>query len=202
MNPPKFRVNWKSSVQNPNFRLWLLKLFRIVSGKRESHARSIEMTSTNSRSLIPAICLAVSCAIPFARAAEPPADLCSLLSADQVSKAFGQPFKAPTKSVAPRPYANTAEGTDCAYSTTHGSELLFRAYVDPSPTAATELHVKLKAFYSPSVPAPGVGDEAYFDRDHAIHVRKGKVRYYLSFRRDPSSEKPLKDLASQVAGRL
>jgi hypothetical protein len=97
-----------------------------------------------------------------------------------VSKAFGQAFNAPTKSVAPRPYANTAGGTDCSYSTKHGSELLFRAYVDPSPSAATELHAKLKVCYSPSVPAPGVGDEAYFDRDHAIHVRKGKVRYYLS----------------------
>ncbi len=160
------------------------------------------MTWKNKCFLITAICLAVSFAIPLARAAEPPADLCSLLSADQVSKAFGQTFNAPTKSVAPRPYANTAEGTDCAYSTQRGSQLLFRAYVDPSPSAATELHARLKPFYSPSVPAPGVGDEAYFDRDHAIHVRKGKVRYYLSFKKEASLEKPLKDLATQVAARL
>jgi hypothetical protein len=94
----------------------------------------------------------LACPIPSARAAEPPADLCSLLPADQVSKAFGQAFNAPTKSVPPRPYANTAEGKDCANSTKNGSALLFRAYIDPSPSAATELHAKLKVFYSPSQP--------------------------------------------------
>ena len=144
---------------------------------------------------------AVSCAIPLARAADPPADLCSLLSAAQVSKALGQTFNSPAKSVAPRPYRNTAEGTDCTYSTKRGDQLLFRAYVDPSPSDAKELFGKLKIFYSPPVPVPDLGDEAYFDPRHAIHVRKHKVRFFLSFKDEATAEKPLKDLASQVAAR-
>jgi hypothetical protein len=155
----------------------------------------------DDRSLVALVFVAVSW-VPLARAADPPADLCSLLSAAQVSKALGQTFDAPAKSVAPRPYKNTAEGTDCTYSTKRGNQVLFRAYVDPSPSAATELFAKLKLFYSPPTPVADLGDEAYFDPRHSIHVRKGKVRFFLSFNEEPTAEKPLKDLASQVAGRL
>src|ERR1035438_9237960 len=48
-------------------------------------------------------------------AATPPADPCSLLQAADVSKTLGGSYGAPSKTVAPRPYANTAEGTDCHY---------------------------------------------------------------------------------------
>jgi hypothetical protein len=59
--------------------------------------------------------------------------------------------------------------------------------------------------YSPQTPVTGLGDEAYFDPQHALHVRKGKVRFYLNL--DPvdsaaTVEKQLKDLASRVVGRL
>jgi hypothetical protein len=158
------------------------------------------MTRAKKRSLI--TFFAVSCVIPLARAADPPADLCSLLSAAQVSKALGQTFNSPTKSVAPRPYRNTAEGTDCTYSTKGGDQVLFRAYVDLSPSDAKELFGRLKILYSPPVQVPELGDEAYFDPRHAIHVRKGKVRFFLSFNDEPTAEKPLKELASQVAARL
>ena len=141
----------------------------------------------------------------FAKGAEPPADLCSLLPAGEVSKILGQTYGAPEKSVAPRPYANTATGTDCRYSSKN-SKLWFRAYVDPSASAAGELFAKLKIFYSPPTPVAGIGDEAYFDRDHAIHVRKGKVRYYLNLSPintfTPEIEKEIKDLAIKVAGQL
>jgi hypothetical protein len=160
------------------------------------------MTWAKKQSQIAVTFLVVICALPFARAADPPADLCSLLSADQVSKAIGQTFNAPAKSVAPRPYPNTAEGTDCIFSTKRGDQVLFRAYVDPSPSAAKELFSKLKIMYSPPVPVPDLGDEAYFDPQHSIHVRKGKVRFFLSFNDAPAGEKPLKDLANQVAARL
>ncbi len=154
------------------------------------------------RFLIAVTFLAVSCAVPLARAADAPADLCSLLPVAQVSKALGQTFNSPAKSAAPRPYPNTAEGTDCIYSTKRGDQVLFRAYVDPSPSAAKDLFAKLKVFYSPPVPVPDLGDEAYFDPQHAIHVRKGKVRFFLSFNDEPTAEKPLKDLANQVAAHL
>jgi hypothetical protein len=57
-------------------------------------------------------------------------------------------------------------------------------------------------FYSPPTPVADLGDEAYFDPQHAIHVRKGKVPYYLALGKDPAVEQSLKDLATQVAGRL
>jgi len=160
------------------------------------------MARLSKPSLIAVAFLVASWGVPSARATEPPADLCSLLTAAQVSKTLGRTYDSPVKTVAPRPYPNTAEGTDCKYSTKGGSELWFRAYVDPSPSAAKELFAKLKMFYSPPTPVPNLGDEAYFDPQHAIHVRKGKVRFYLNLGEDAAAEKPLKDLASQVAGRL
>ncbi len=67
-------------------------------------------------SLLAAGLLAVACTIPAAKAATAPADPCSLLSAAHVSSAMGATYGAPQKSVAPRPYANTVQGTDCTYS--------------------------------------------------------------------------------------
>lgn len=142
--------------------------------------------------------------VPSAKANEPPADLCSLLPAADVSKTLGRTYDAPQESVAPRPYANTAEGTDCNYPS-KGSKLWFRAYVDPSPDAATGLFKKLGMFYQPQTPVAGIGDEAYFDGQHAIHVRKGKVRFYLNLHplgSPAAAEKQLKDLATLVAGKL
>ncbi len=162
------------------------------------------MAQLHKLSLIAATFLVTACAVQSARAVEPPSDLCSLLPAAEVSKTLGRTYDSPQKSVAPRPFANTAEGTDCNYSA-KGSKLWFRAYVDPSPAAAADLFAKLGRFYSPQTPVAGVGDEAYFDPQHAIHVRKGKVRFYLNLKpvdSAPTVEKQLKDLAGRVSGRL
>jgi len=153
---------------------------------------------------IAATLLVIICSVRSTMAAEPPADLCSLLPAAEVSKALGRTYDSPQKSVAPRPYANTAQGTDCNYLA-KGSKLWFRAYVDPSPSAAAELFAKLSKFFGQPTPVTGVGDEAYFDGQHALHVRKGKVRFYLNL--DPvdsvsATEKQLKDLASRVNAQL
>ena len=156
------------------------------------------MVGFSKASLIVASMLAAVCGAPSARAATAPADPCSLLSAAQVSSAMGTTYAAPQQSVAPRPYANTVQGTDCTYSGGGGS-LLFRIYFDPSPEAATDLFAKLKMFYSPPTGVPGLGDEAYFDPRHGIHVRKGNVRFFLSA---GDNEKALIDLATQVAGQL
>ena len=134
-----------------------------------------------------------------ANAAEPPADLCSLLPASLVSKTLGSTYSSPEKTVAPRPYPNTNSGTDCMYKS--GShELLFRAYVDPSASASAALFAKLKMFFgSGSTDVSGVGDEAYMDKLHGIHVRKGKVRYYIT---GPREEKPITSLAVEVGKQL
>jgi hypothetical protein len=162
------------------------------------------MFHSRKLSLIAATFVLTTCAVHSASAAEPPADLCSLLPAAEVSKTLGRAYDSPQKSVAPRPFANTAEGTDCNYLA-KGSKLWFRAYVDPSPSAAAELFARLSKFYGPPTPVTGLGDEAYFDGQHAIHVRKGKVRFYINLEPmnfTPAIEKQLKDLASRVAGRL
>ena len=158
------------------------------------------MVGFSKASLMVAGLLAAACMAPLAKAATAPADPCSLLSAAQVSSAMGKAYGAPQKSVAPRPYSNTVQGTDCNYAPQgSGSGLLFRIYFDPSPEAATDLFAKLKMFYSPPTAVPGLGDEAYFDPRHGIHVRKGNVRFFLSAGND---EKPLTNLATQVAGQL
>ena len=148
--------------------------------------------------------LALGAACP-ARAGEPPAELCSLLPVADVSKALGHTYDAPQKSIAPRPFANTNTGTDCNYLSKDNGKLWFRAYVDPSPAAAGELFAKLSVWYGTPRPVKGVGDEAYFDKEHAIHVRKGKVRYYLNLSSSENAsekEKQLTALASEVAGKL
>lgn len=112
------------------------------------------MVHLNRLSLI-AAAFVVTCALPSARATEPPADLCSLLPAAELGKTLGRDYDPPQKSVAPRPFANTAEGTDCRYKRSKGareSTLLFRAYVDPSPSAASDLFDRLGKFYSPQTP--------------------------------------------------
>lgn len=160
--------------------------------------RIFSMTSLGKSSLLVAVLLAGASPVPSAKAATAPSDPCSLLSATQVSSALGKTYSAPQKSVAPRPFSNTVQGTDCTYSGAGGS-LLFRIYFDPSPTAATDLFAKLKMFYSPPTPVPSLGDEAYFDPKHGIHVRKGNVRFFISSGDD---EKALTNLATQVAGQL
>jgi hypothetical protein len=162
------------------------------------------MAHSRNLSLIAATLVLTTCAVHSVRATEAPDDLCSLLPTAEVTRVLGRAYGSPQKSVAPRPYANTAEGTDCNYLA-KGSKLWFRVYVDPSPSAAADLFARLGKFYSPQTPAPGLGDEAYFDPAHALHVRKGKVRFYINLEPmnfSPAIEKQLKDLASQVTGRL
>ena len=146
-----------------------------------------------------AIFLLVIGSAQFATAAEPPADLCSLLPASVVSKTLGVKYDPPVKTVAPRPYANTVEGADCNYQS-HSANLLFRAYADPSASASKDLFARLKAFFGVgSTDVSGLGDEAYLDTKHGLHVRKGRVRFFLS---GSGTDEQLKNLASGIAAEL
>jgi hypothetical protein len=164
------------------------------------------MAYLNRLSLIAAAFVLTTCALPSARATEPPADLCSLLPAAELTKTLGQTYDAPQKSIAPRPFANTNTGTDCTYKRSKDArerKLLFRAYVDPSPSAASDLFARLGKFYGPPTPITGVGDQAYFDKNHGLHVLKGKVRFYIAMDDfTPAIQKQLENLARQIAGRL
>lgn len=161
------------------------------------------------RFLLIAVCVVgAAFVVQPARAAGLPADLCSLLPASDVSKTLGQPYDAPQESVAPPPFAKTNTGTDCNYQSKGASagKLWFRVYVDPSPSAATDLFARLKAFYSPPTAVPHLGNEAYFDPEHALHVRKGKVRFYLNLtftgNFGPTQETQIENLAKQVIKNL
>lgn len=164
------------------------------------------MAHLNKLSLIAATFVVTTCSLHLARATEPPADLCSLLPAAELSKTLGQSYDSPQKSIAPRPFPNTAEGTDCTYKRSKDArerKVVFRAYVDPSPSAAADLFARLSKFFGPPTPLSGVGDQAYFDKHHALHVLKGKVRFYIAMDDfTPAIEKQLENVASQVAGRL
>ena len=159
------------------------------------------------RSPMAAIALAATLAPLAAFASNVPADPCSLLPAAEVSKVVGRAFAEPSRRVAPRPYRNTAQGTDCLYQTKGGrASVLFRVYFDASPSESAELFKRLQMFFGSGTPVPGVGDEAYFDSQHALHERKGNVRFYLSVdgtgAAPPAREKMLANLARGIGGRL
>jgi hypothetical protein len=134
-----------------------------------------------------------------ARAATEPPDPCSLLTPAQVSSVMRATYTAPVKSVAPRPFANSVAGTDCRYN--GRNPLLFRIYYDGSVNDATTLFAKVKGFYSPNTPASGIGDEAYFDKEGALHARKGNVRFYLDIGTD-KQQAAVTSLGGIVAGQL
>jgi hypothetical protein len=140
-----------------------------------------------------------------ALATDSPTDPCSLLTAAQVSNAMGNKYSAPEKSVAPRPFVNTVQGTDCQYKAATGQDqVLFRVYFDVSAAQATDLHTRLKTFFGKDSTPANVADEAYIDKSDAIHVRKGNVRYFLSISHGdtPSGRKQILALAALVAGEL
>ena len=109
------------------------------------------------------------------------------------------PYTAPTKSEAPRPFQNTVTGTDCNYK--GRNPLWFRIYYDGSAADATALFAKLKMFYGPNTPASGIGDEAYFDKEGALHARKGNVRFYINIKTDKQQDR-VRKLGEMVAGKL
>jgi len=156
--------------------------------------------------LIAAFVLGIAVMAQPVRASGLPADPCSLLAAADVSSILGQTYNAPKESVAPRPFLNTVTGTDCNYESAAGGKLWFRVYADPSPSAAKDLFARLEVFYSPPTPVSHLGDEAYFDPSHALHVRKGNVRFYINLSPmdtfSPAVEKELTNLAKHVAGEL
>jgi hypothetical protein len=140
-----------------------------------------------------------SLAAPLARAGDLPSDLCSLLPTAVVNKSLKGTFAGPEKKVAPRPFRDTVEGTDCVYRN-GGEVLLFRIYVDPSVESAKDLFARLKQYFGAgSTSVTDIGDEAYLDQNHGLHVRKGKVRFFLDGGR---TDQQRKDLASGINPQL
>lgn len=122
-------------------------------------------------------------------AKELPSDVCSLLAQESLEKNLGQTFDAPKKSTAPAAFSGQPAGTQCEYSSKDGRaiKVVFISYVDPSATQAKQTFDRLSAFYSPKS-KPAVGDSAYIDSNGAIHVLKGRIRYYIAIEPEGTSK--------------
>jgi hypothetical protein len=166
------------------------------------------MNYLHKHSLIVAILLVSSCSAQSAKATETSSDLCALLPASQVGAVLGTAYDSPQKSVAPRFSAGTVTGTDCNYESkgAEATKLLFRGYVDPSAKDTSWLFLRLSKFYKTTTPVPGLGDEAYFDDAHGLHVRKGTARLYFNLAPvstfSTEKEKQMKSLAAGVIAQL
>ncbi|MHB8524738.1 MAG: hypothetical protein ACYDD2_01075 [Candidatus Acidiferrales bacterium] len=143
------------------------------------------------------------CALGVSRVAyaAPQGPGCSLLTPAQIQKVLGQPFGAPEESNWPPAYGKQPWGTQCQYASQKGpsTKVTFIVYFEQTAAAAKQTFDKLTMWF-PAKSKPAIGDSAYIDRSHAIHVLKGKVRYYVSI--DPANEKQAKDLARSIAGRI
>jgi hypothetical protein len=126
---------------------------------------------------------------------------CSMLTPAQIQKVLGQPFGAPTVGAWPPAYGQAPWGSQCRYRSQKGPqvEVNFIVYVEASPAEAKQTFEKLTMWFPPKS-KPAVGDSAYIDGQGAIHVLKGKVRYYIAL--DPKNEKQMKDLATSIAARI
>lgn len=159
-------------------------------------------------SLIVTLLLVSGCSAQSAKATDPSSDLCTLLPASQVSAALGTVYESPQESVASRFSAGTVTGTDCSYQPKDAgaAKLLFRGYVDPSPQETSWLFLRLTKFYKTTTPVSGLGDEAYFDDAHGLHIRKGKARLFFNLVSvgtfSAETEKQMKALAAGVIAQL
>lgn len=146
--------------------------------------------------------LFVTCIGSGALAHAEPAAGCAMLTPSQIEKVFGQPFGPPSESKAPPAYAKQSWGWNCRYRAQKRGrvrEVTFIVYEDGSQAEAKQTFDKLSAWYSPKS-KPAIGDSAYIDSHSAIHIVKGKVRFYVSL--DPADEKGATNLAAAIAAHI
>jgi len=159
------------------------------------------MKLTLKVAMIPGIFFVLAMCGARAAYAAPPTDPCWLLTSAQIQKVLGQPFSKPAESKWPPAYGMRPWGTQCQYNSQKkpAVKVTFIVYFEQTAAEAKQTFDKLSLWF-PATSKPAIGDAAYMDRSHAIHVLKGKVRYYVSV--DPANEKQAKDLASSIAARI
>ncbi len=158
------------------------------------------------------IALALAFALPAlganaAAAKDLPSDVCTLLGPLQLQKTLSEPFGFTVKNTAPPAYPGQAPGTNCLYADQKSGrhEVVFIIYVDRSPAEAKQTFGKLSAWYPATSKPSGIGDSAYIDKNHAIHVLKGSVRFFIHVGSDGTDavvEKEAQDLAAAVAAQI
>lgn len=145
--------------------------------------------------------------VPSTAKAMPP-DVCSLLTPTQLERILGQPFELSERSLAPASAPGQPAGRECDYAAQKGAsrKVVLITFVDGSAARARETYDKLSLWLSPKAKVAGTWDVAYMDDNHAIHVLKGKVRYYINIvpfgTANSEKEKKLKDLAGYVAQQI
>ena len=151
------------------------------------------------RPILGGLLLLAMSGVPAVYAAPPSG--CSMLTPAQIQKVIGEPFGTPEETKAPPAYGKQPWGAHCEYSSRKAPDVrvTFIVYVDASASEAKQTFEKLSMWF-PAKSKEAIGDAAYIDRSGAIHVLKGKVRYYVSI--DPANEKQLKDLATAVAAEI
>lgn len=168
--------------------------------------RSTGCSTVGSRLVLSLACVGMAAITMAAGGAPPPTDACALLPVALLNSTLNKHFAAPVRHVAPPAYAGQNPGTDCDYNTAsgHASEVDFKVYVDHSPSEATATFQRLSMFYQPGTKVSGIGDSAYLDKFGAIHVLKGKVRYYIDMdgAHTAAGKKAIQALAAHVAAQL
>jgi hypothetical protein len=166
--------------------------------------------STKSRLavLLPVLALVFFLASISDSAKALPPDACSLLTPTELERVLGQPFELSDRSLAPASAPGQPGGRECDYTAQKGvsRKVVLIAFVDGSAAQARETYDKLSLWLSPKAKVAGTWDVAYMDDNHAIHVLKGKVRYYVNIvpfgSANSEKEKKLKDLAGCVAEQI
>lgn len=134
-----------------------------------------------------------------------PGNACTWLSPGQLQKMLGHPFDAPKQTSAMPAFQGQTTGTQCEYKSPSGMDVLLIAYTDRSVDEAKRMFTTLTEGYKPSARTSGVGDDAYVEKPNAIHVRKGKVRYFIQVATgvNPGDRQALAiELAKTVAAQL
>lgn len=140
-------------------------------------------------------------AAPTQKSKAAPAAGCAILPSSLLQKTLGKSFSEPAESAWPPAFGRQPWGSDCQYSSKPaGMSVQFIVYADASPQVAKQTFERLTMWFPPASRPAGIGDSAYIDKNGAIHVLKGKTRYFISI--DPANEAQLKTLAAAIAATL
>ena len=150
--------------------------------------------------LIVALVMTVGSVRPAKAASQ--ADQCSMLTPNQIQSVIGKPFGAPETTQASPAFGKQPWGLNCRYSSQSGGHVIVSliVYVEASASDAKQTFDKLMMWYQVRSRPSGIGNSAYIDSRGAIHVLKGKTRYFIQL--DPGNEDQLKALAISVAQRI
>lgn len=124
---------------------------------------------------IPLIALVVCASVAHAQP-----DPCSWITPAQLTTELGGiQFRPATRTVATPAFSGQNAGTQCDFRGNGGTDVELTVYVDHSPSEAKSIFDQMKTYFPAASTPSGIGDDAYFDKSHGLHVLKGKTRFFL-----------------------